>query len=114
MLTWMVAAGVIVLGALVLVLYPTRSYLSQRDAIRASETKLAKLDAENDRLLTRINQLKSNSEVERLARRDLGMVRPGEHAFSMVQAPAFTGVPDRWPFNLVKAIAAEHGVTSPA
>jgi len=77
--------GVMLMSAL----YPLRQYASQDSHVnalvrqeRALETKIAALKRQQNLLLT-------DDEIERIAREELGMVRPGEVAFAVVGgAPA--------------------------
>ena len=78
-----------VIGTLIVVLmlsalYPIRQYFSQK-------TQLKNLTAEEAQLAQRVEQLAelksrllTDDEIERIAREELGMVRPGEVAFAVV------------------------------
>ena len=72
---------------LVAVVFPTRTYLSQRDEIASAEEKLAILTAENSKLDARVEQLHTDAEVERLAREQYNLVRPGEEAYAILPGP---------------------------
>lgn len=76
------AAGLMVVVALlgVLALVPARQYVEQRGRIDELERRAAQLERQNDTLMTEISTLHEPSELERLARECLGMVRPGEIA----------------------------------
>lgn len=76
------AAGLMVVVALlgVLALVPARQYVEQRGRIDELERRAAQLERQNDALMTEISTLHEPSELERLARECLGMVRPGEIA----------------------------------
>ena len=87
----MKARGVIVIVAAVVLLlsamYPVRQYVSKEQYVRhlvaqeeALSERMSKLQSEQSRLL-------SDAEVERIAREELGMVRPGEVAFALVPKP---------------------------
>ena len=92
--------GVVLLGVLFLSVFPTRTWLDQRANISASRTELAELDAELAELDARVAALDSPEEVERIARRDYGMVRPGEEAYIVLpEAAAPLEVPPGWPFT---------------
>ncbi len=78
--------GILLMSAL----YPLRQYASQDSHVNglakqehALELKIAALRRQQDLLL-------SDAEIERVAREELGMVRPGEVAFAVVPdgAPA--------------------------
>jgi cell division protein FtsB len=60
---------------------PARAYLEQRARIAELERRAAILARANARLEAEIQRLRDPSEIERLARECLGMVRPGEIAF---------------------------------
>ncbi|HWO69494.1 MAG TPA: septum formation initiator family protein [Actinomycetota bacterium] len=60
---------------------PARAYLEQRARIAELERRAEILARANARLEARIRRLRDPSEIERLARECLGMVRPGEIAF---------------------------------
>ena len=83
----LVAAGVLVafLGAGV---FPTRTYLHQRDAIANEEAKLAVLTAENQKLAAKVERLATDAEIERIAREQYNLVRPGEEAYAILPGPA--------------------------
>lgn len=67
---------------------PTRAYLDQRNAIAAEEEKIEVLAAENARLASRVHQLGTDVEIERLAREQYNLVRPGEEAYAILPGPA--------------------------
>jgi hypothetical protein len=80
--------GVMLMSAL----YPLRQYASQDSHVaalvkqeRALRSKIAQLQRQQELLL-------SDDEIERVAREELGMVRPGEVAFAIVPG---TGQPAR-------------------
>jgi cell division protein FtsB len=88
---------VCVLGLLALVgflfafVYPTRTFLAQRDEISRARERLdvlrrATADLEHD-----TQRLRGDAEVERIAREQYGLVRPGETSYVLVpRAPAPT------------------------
>ena len=78
-----------VLGALILVLamaliVPVRQYLEQRARVAELETTVDLLQEERDRIEARIDQLRDPEHLELLARKCLGMVKPGEISFVTV------------------------------
>jgi cell division protein FtsB len=84
---------VLLLAAIVLVVvlfafvYPTRTFFSQRKEVSAAERRLEVLE-QSSRALKRDNALlQSDAEVERRAREDYGLVRPGETPYVLVPAP---------------------------
>lgn len=99
-LVWPVVAALLVIGALFLTMFPTRTWLDQRNAIAASTAELEELDAELAELDARLDALDSPEEIELLAREEYGMVRPGEEAYSLLPLPAPPiQVPPGWPFT---------------
>jgi cell division protein FtsB len=89
-------AAVVSIGILFVAVFPTRALLEQRKVrqqtvsqLRALEQRTAALDAE-------AQKLKSDPEIERLAREHYNLVRPGEEAYAMLpshEAPAVDQAP---------------------
>jgi len=75
---------------------PARTWYDQRQEIVAARDRTAVLDQESRDLQARIDQLNSDAEVERIAREQYGMVKPGEEAFGILPAPG-SGPPARPP-----------------
>jgi cell division protein FtsB len=76
-----------VLAAIVLVLGmaafgPVRNFLAQRDEINRLEQQVADLRTDRTRLERELERIRDPEYVEQIARRCLGMVRPGEIAFT--------------------------------
>jgi cell division protein FtsB len=87
------AAGLLVVVATLalLSLVPARQFLAQRGRIADLERQADLLERQNGDLRMQIVQLKDPAELERLARECLGMVRPGEIALVVPDAPASDG-----------------------
>ena len=84
------ALGLIVVALLVSSLYPARTLVSKRHRVEALRNESAALDRKIAELRQRRDALQTDEEVERIAREELGMIRPGETAFALVppkQAP---------------------------
>ena len=79
---------VVVFAVLFLGLFPTRSYVAQRRAIAAEREKVAILRTENHRLASRVARLHTDAEIERLAREQYNLVKPGEEAYAILPGPA--------------------------
>jgi len=60
---------------------------AQRRAVDLAQEKLAALEDENRRLEVEIAALYTPEEVERIAREQLGLVRPGEIGYVVVTPP---------------------------
>lgn len=103
------------LGALVLVGYVVFSGVQNlvnenpfHDRIAATEAEIQQLQIQAKQLAALIAYLDSDAYIERTAREDLGMVRPGEEAFA-VHAPARSGLEisrSPWWANLLPESAA--------
>lgn len=75
----------VVLGALALAsLAPIRQAYTQNQRINAEEAKLQALEAENRELRERLERLNDPDYVEKLAREQLGLVKPGEISYVVV------------------------------
>lgn len=89
------ACGVFFLGV-----FPTRTYLDQRQSIASAEQQLDELTRENDELQRQVDVLESDEEIERIAREEYGLARPGEELYQILPPPQDpVDVPEVWPFN---------------
>jgi cell division protein FtsL len=94
-----VLATALFVAVLVVGVFPTRSYLAQRNAVAAATRQLDQLQAANRSMQAEAKRLQTPAEIERLARRDHDMVRPGEEVYHVLQAPQPPlKVPNVWPF----------------
>jgi cell division protein FtsB len=77
-------ASLAVIAIMFLFVFPTRSYLAQQRQVGAARHALEVLKAQNKELAREARQLATPSEIERLARAQFNMVRPGEQAYNVV------------------------------
>jgi len=99
-LLWPMLAAVTIIGLLFIGVYPTRTYFTQRSSLHSAQHQLDLLNAENQKLSQRVAQLNTDAEIEKLARQDYGMVRPGEEAYAILPAPPPPlDIPQVWPFT---------------
>jgi hypothetical protein len=66
---------------------PARALMQQRADLRAAETRLQVLSAQDQRLTAQVAQLHTDAEIERLARQEYGLVFPGEEAYAVLPSP---------------------------
>jgi cell division protein FtsB len=85
-------AAVVLVGLLFAFVYPTRTFLDQRDDTNRARAQLALLRTENAKLEKIAERLQDPAEIEKLARR-WGLVKPNEAAFVVVPAPEAVPVP---------------------
>ena len=76
--------ALLLLAFLFAFVYPTRTYLKQRDQIQASQERLGVLQRETAALERDTKRLGGDAEVERIAREQYGLVRPGETPYVLV------------------------------
>jgi cell division protein FtsB len=79
--------AVLLLGALALTvsgILPFRQLVSQQRQIEHTQNQLAALEHENQVLAEDIEMLGTDAEIERIAREQYGLVRPGEVAYVVV------------------------------
>lgn len=62
---------------------PVKAYVDQRNEERQTVAHLQSLKADNAELRARAKRLKTGAEVERLAREEFGMVKPGEVVYAI-------------------------------
>lgn len=89
----LVFAALALVGVLALAVFPTEALIAQRRERRQLAAQVAALNASNAALQARTDQLGTDAEIERLARR-YNLVKPGEEAyFILPQAGAPSGPP---------------------
>ncbi len=101
---WPVLVTGLLVAALFVFVFPTRTYLAQRAETQRTQSQLDVLDEQNDALSARITALQTDEEIERLAREQFDLVRPGEQAFAVLPAPAITDLPPGFPFDLIRKL----------
>jgi cell division protein FtsB len=83
---------VVLVGLLFAFVYPTRTFLDQRESTSKARAQLELLQAENARMDRQAKKLSTDSEIEQLAREKYGLVRPGERPFVILPTPTTTTV----------------------
>ena len=92
----MVAASV---SVLVVGMVPVRDWLDQRSTTEELLAELAEVEAVNTAYRDRIDALNTDEEIERRARAEYNLVRPGEDAYAVLPPPsADRGITAVWPF----------------
>lgn len=81
---WPVLASVVVVTVLLVGVMPTRTYLQQRGQLAAAEERVEVLAEQNEVLEDRIEKLQTDEEIERLAREQYNLVKPGEEAYAIL------------------------------
>jgi cell division protein FtsB len=96
----LVGGGTGLVVALALGVFPTRSFLAQRGEVRQAEQRLSVLREQNQAMEDQLAKLSTPEEIERLAREQYNLVRPGEEAYSVLPAPLpELELPEVWPFG---------------
>ena len=95
-----VLATAILIAVLVVGVFPTRSYLSQRQAIASASADLAQVSQTNDTLQAEVDRLQTSQEIERQASEQYGLVKPGDETYHILPSPQDPlKVPNVWPFS---------------
>lgn len=100
--------GLVAVAVAVALLWaPVRGYLETRAEVADQRAELARLEQQNDRLQRQKDRLEEPAEIQRIARRDYGLVGVGEESYTILPpATAGLALPRSWPFNrLDEAIA---------
>lgn len=85
---WPLLVSVVLVGILFAAVFPTRTYLAQRASISRAEKQLQVLGEQNADLQAQATKLQSDAEIERLAREQYNLVKPGEEAYAVLPPPA--------------------------
>jgi cell division protein FtsB len=83
----------LLIGVLFVFVYPTRSFLAQRDQVNQARAQLDLLRTETAKLDTEKKKLNEDDEIARIAREFYGLVKPGETPFVILPAPTTTTAP---------------------
>ena len=84
---WLIMAGLIAVTVVVVWTWgvlPVRNWADQRAAIDQLEAELEQVQSANAVLEAEILLLETDAEIERIARRDLDLVYPGEEAYAIL------------------------------
>ena len=87
------ALAVLVVGGVLVGVYPIRTWLHQQRSVHASEHDLAVLRQQNQALQDEATRLQDPAEIERLARAEYNLVRPGEDAYAIIPGGTSTTEP---------------------
>jgi cell division protein FtsL len=102
--------AIIVSFLLVSSMYPARTLVAKRARLTTLKKQSAELDRRIADLRSQRDALQTDAEVERLAREQLGMIRPGETAFAVV--PAQSPLPAPPARSVQPSRAGEEGLLS--
>jgi Septum formation initiator len=96
----LVGGGATLVGVLAVAVFPTSTYVDQRAATAEAEQRLEVLRDQNASYEEQIERLQTPEEIERLAREQYNLVRPGEEAYAVLPAPLpELELPAIWPFG---------------
>lgn len=99
-LAWPALFVAVLGGVLFLGVFPTRTYIEKKQAVATNEARLQELDTVNAKAQAQVDALKTDAEIERIAREQYGLVKPGEETYHVLPSPQDpVQVPDAWPFN---------------
>ena len=88
---WPLLASVVFVGVLFAGVFPTQTFLAQRASNSRAQKQLSVLNEQNTKLQRRATVLGSDAEIERLAREQYNLVKPGEEAYAVLPPPAAKG-----------------------
>ena len=97
---WGWVLAVVLLSALALTVsgvFPFRQLIEQRRAVEQSRQQLSALENENRELEGDIAALYTDDEIERVARDQYGLVRPGETGYVVISPPGEESAADAEP-----------------
>jgi cell division protein FtsB len=74
----------LVVAFLAIAVFPTRLWLTQREDIADAQHRVTVLDHTNAALKKRVKELDSDPAIERIAREQHNLVKPGEEAYAVL------------------------------
>jgi cell division protein FtsL len=85
-------AALALVAILFVFVFPTRSYLAQRQQVSSAQHDVDLLKAQNDKLQAEASDLQTQAAIERMAREQFHMGYPGETVYDIVPgAPTPSG-----------------------
>ena len=84
---FLITFGVVLAGITLLAVFPARTYFAQRQDLAAAAERVEVLSEQNTELGAQVKRLHTDAEIERLAREQYDLVKPGEEAFAILPAP---------------------------
>jgi hypothetical protein len=87
----LVVGSIALAAVLFLFVLPSRTYLAQRHSLSAAETRVKVFSDQNAKLAAAADRLQTDAEIERVAREQYGLVKPGEKAYVFTPSPAAPG-----------------------
>ena len=85
-----IALPFVVLATLFLAVFPTRALLEQRSRKAKAAREFTRLDHQNTKLDAAVRDLHTDAAIERLAREQYNLVKPGEEAYAILPGHAST------------------------
>jgi cell division protein FtsB len=73
-----------IIGVLFVAVFPTQALLQQRRERQAMAAQVAKVTKANNHLEEQARKLENDAEIERLAREQYNLVKPGEEAYALL------------------------------
>ncbi len=99
LMRWAVALVLAVALAFVVVL-PGRTWVQQNLAMRDATAELDQIKATNADLSDKIERLSQDDSIEQQARKEFGLVYPGEEPYTVLApGPTTVNLPRTWPFE---------------
>lgn len=84
---------VVLVVAVTALVSPLRQLLAQERRVSDTRRQITEFETSNGELSRRIRELETDIEIERLAREDLGLVRPGEEPYVLLPGDPATPPP---------------------
>ncbi len=81
--SWFAVLLIVALAITLAGVFPFRQIIAQERQVTDTQAQLDALISENERLEEEVVLLQTPAEIERLAREDLGLVRPGETGYTI-------------------------------
>ncbi len=86
-LAWTALVVVTLVVAVMFIIVPARSWLELRSEVESRRVEIETLEADTARLEQRILDLKTDDEIERIARSEYNLVYPNEEAYAVLPPP---------------------------
>ncbi len=85
-----IAVALIGIAVYLLAVFPTRSFMLQRQQVKSTVSQVRAIQNSNQILQQKIGSMNSPSVIENIARSQYGLIKPGEKAFVVLPPSSST------------------------
>jgi cell division protein FtsB len=106
---FLITMAVVMAGITLLAVFPAKTFFAQRHNLAAADERVRVLSDQNNQLSDRVKRLHTDDEIERLAREQYDLVKPGEEAYAILPPPETTTTVPKTAAKAAVPVKKSHG-----